>query len=663
MPNPKIAVQITGQNNLGPTLVAIQKQLSGVQRNLGHSQSQITKMTDKSKIEGLASGFGKLSGASFDFYKNISRSVDAMGVLTGGTSLAGILALSRGISALGQSQLNASRSLNMDPHKLVVWQMAAKTAGASIEDTTASIGGLETAVSDMKFKNSPANGFAQQFLGEGWQKKYKDDASLLIGISTNLQKLHGEAKRSAIQGVEENFRLGSGFTEDFLLQGPAFVQAALEKANRAAPSNKQIGNLDQLSKSFTGLENSITGAGESAVSSIAPKLIPGLDSLSKWIDGHQKIVGDFELTIAGLTAGLTALGAVKIGKNLMFGPGKSTTPAVPAVPAGPASVVKKGALDSLAELYGLYLAGSWALNQGADIPAPWANGFHPSGLVTGPRPKDDYDRFRTWLNGPATAVPYTPLGNIGLDALGPTLGAPDQKAARAKLLSGAKLDAVDMAQTQLGQNSMTIGDYLSAGGVNLKAAQDAWCAAFVNSSLSLAGIKGIGSNIATDFSKWGISGDANHPLRGDVGILMRGHNPGEIGGHVGLLTGIQKTVKGVIYDQFVSGNEGSGPHSTNQVDETWVPASEITDRTAASPGPFSAAQKRWDATHPDDAWAAVNAPSIAGDNGSDSGKLEVHFSGLPSGMKATVKHTPTNGIVKTVIAMATAGGTAATGGF
>jgi hypothetical protein len=82
---------------------------------------------------------------------------------------------------------------------------------------------------------------------------------------------------------------------------------------------------------------------------------------------------------------------------------------------------------------------------------------------------------------------------------------------------------------------------------------------------------------------------------------------------------------------------------------------------ASSKAAFEAAAQlhddRWRITHPDE------TSGLAGDNGSDSGKLEVHFSGLPAGVKATVKHTPTNGQSRRVTAMATAGGTAMTGGF
>jgi hypothetical protein len=44
MPNPQIAVQITGQNNLGPTLVVLQKQITGLQHTIGKSAGGVSKL-------------------------------------------------------------------------------------------------------------------------------------------------------------------------------------------------------------------------------------------------------------------------------------------------------------------------------------------------------------------------------------------------------------------------------------------------------------------------------------------------------------------------------------------------------------------------------------------------------------------------------------------
>jgi uncharacterized protein (TIGR02594 family) len=91
----------------------------------------------------------------------------------------------------------------------------------------------------------------------------------------------------------------------------------------------------------------------------------------------------------------------------------------------------------------------------------------------------------------------------------------------------------DIASTQIGLNEgpdrAAIRDYLTTGGVNLDPATLAWCAAFVNSSLSQAGLKGTNSNMARSFLNYGTAVD--QPQRGDIAVFRRGNDPTL--GHVG----------------------------------------------------------------------------------------------------------------------------------
>jgi len=138
--------------------------------------------------------------------------------------------------------------------------------------------------------------------------------------------------------------------------------------------------------------------------------------------------------------------------------------------------------------------------------------------------------------------------------------------------------AVDVVTQFLGQNEKTnrgsINSFLKAGGVDLDAAQKAWCAAFVNSALSQVGVKGSGSNIATDFLNWGQGVSANQVQRGDVLVQSRGKSAGETGGHVGFATGQVRFQDGILQLQQISGN------AANQVKEQWINASDTVVRRA-----------------------------------------------------------------------------------
>lgn len=92
----------------------------------------------------------------------------------------------------------------------------------------------------------------------------------------------------------------------------------------------------------------------------------------------------------------------------------------------------------------------------------------------------------------------------------------------------------DIAQTMLGRGEVpdrgTLMEFMKNGGANLDPVTTAWCAAFVNSSLGQAGIKGTGSDLAKSFLNWGEAVDT--PQRGDIAVFSRG-DPNSIYGHVG----------------------------------------------------------------------------------------------------------------------------------
>lgn len=112
----------------------------------------------------------------------------------------------------------------------------------------------------------------------------------------------------------------------------------------------------------------------------------------------------------------------------------------------------------------------------------------------------------------------------------------------------------DFALTKLGKGEAPDRDdlrkYLATGGADLDPKTTAWCAAFVNSSLGQAGIKGTGSNMARSFLKWGE--ETKEPAKGDLAVFSRG-NPNSPFGHVGFFDSM--TPDGKI--RVLGGNQGN----------------------------------------------------------------------------------------------------------
>jgi uncharacterized protein (TIGR02594 family) len=99
--------------------------------------------------------------------------------------------------------------------------------------------------------------------------------------------------------------------------------------------------------------------------------------------------------------------------------------------------------------------------------------------------------------------------------------------------------SVQLAAGQVGIGAAGISNYLKQGGVGLNPQNEAWCGAFVNSSLAQSGLKGA-TNVANSFQKWGDNVPVSSVQEGDVVILTRGKGPDVTGGHVGIATGAKQ---------------------------------------------------------------------------------------------------------------------------
>lgn len=126
--------------------------------------------------------------------------------------------------------------------------------------------------------------------------------------------------------------------------------------------------------------------------------------------------------------------------------------------------------------------------------------------------------------------------------------------------------ALNMARMMVGmsesRNAKEIQQFLTAGGAGINPTVEAWCAAFVNSALQQAGIKGSGSAVANSFQNWGMPVPFGQVAPGDVVLETRNKPPGAVGGHVGLATGVYDGSK----IGMIAGN------TNNKVQDYMIPA-------------------------------------------------------------------------------------------
>lgn len=113
-------------------------------------------------------------------------------------------------------------------------------------------------------------------------------------------------------------------------------------------------------------------------------------------------------------------------------------------------------------------------------------------------------------------------------------------------------DLISVAETTLGwdenQQLDKLSAYMAGGGVDLDPSETAWCAGWLNATLSKVGLDGTGSLAARSFLNWGT--EVATPQLGDIVVLSRGDDPNA--GHVGIFKGFDKDGNILI----LGGNQG-----------------------------------------------------------------------------------------------------------
>jgi hypothetical protein len=147
--------------------------------------------------------------------------------------------------------------------------------------------------------------------------------------------------------------------------------------------------------------------------------------------------------------------------------------------------------------------------------------------------------------------------------------------------------ALAYARQHLGDDEIRdnakLSQFFSARGIKINPAATAWCAAYVNANLGMAGIRGTGSLAAGSFTRYGTGVSPEDVQGGDIGVV-RGTSPrtGIEGKHVGFLTGERRINPrtGQLELQMVGGNQPGTVSGKGGVSERWYSASQLHLRRA-----------------------------------------------------------------------------------
>ena len=518
---------------------------------LEKAMTKAGRVTDgtMSKVEGrtktmVARVDRQLAGLAKTFAGGLLTGAAAAGI-TGLISQVGDIA--KGVASIGDEAKRAGVSMKAFQE----WKFVAEQNRIGVDALTDGLKELNLRADEFVVtgKGSAAEAFQRLGYGaEDLKKKLEDPSALLLEIIGRLGKME---KAAQIRIADELFggTAGERFVE-LLGQGEEGIRATIDRAHElgAVMDDELIKKAAELDKRFNEISMTVGFALKSAIVSAA-------DSLSEFIDSFNAFDRQRNATLQSKQTQLDAQ-RLELENKILEVQGNQA--------------LNERARAKAISTYRAELEKLKAVSAQVE-------GVFADRAAKAPRVTD-----RAWT------PPTPPAGGFGSTGSSTKSRAPGATAAeRAAQQAQRDIDraiasqtavAVDAATQYLGMNERanrgSINSFLKSGGVDLDAATTKWCAAFVNAALAQVGVKGSGSNIATDFAKWGVNVDPSQIQRGDVLVDSNGRSAGQTGGHVGFATGLTRFSNGILQLQMLSGN------ASDKVQEDWIAASEVIARRA-----------------------------------------------------------------------------------
>jgi hypothetical protein len=290
---PQIAVQITGKSDLQKIFGQTNQQLKAFQAHSQKTAAQIRSIASvgKAGFAAVDKTVVSLVRNTFDLFRNVSRIVDPLGIITGGATLAGLTAIEAKFAAIGLTTVNTARGINMGITSLSRWSAAAEIAGFSAQTAADGIRATEISSTEARLGQ---NGDAAKRWGIvfGGSSKWMtaNDEQLMMQESKYLAALKGQARSTAMAHLTSDLGQSSDYVS-FLAQGPAALQKQLTQAQKnGAMTGGQADVLGALGQGINSLEGAVEGFATSVTATLAPDITGALGSITDWLDKNRPAI-------------------------------------------------------------------------------------------------------------------------------------------------------------------------------------------------------------------------------------------------------------------------------------------------------------------------------------------------------------------------------------
>jgi hypothetical protein len=328
MATPGYSLAISAVDNVSSTLAKINAKLEASQmaaskrvsaavapwQKLGATVAQTGKLLGLDKaaigIGRVAKGMQGMAGGALDAFRNVSRIVEPLGIITGALSLAGMYKLISAWSDFGTQLGFSAQRIGIGASQLQALQGGAQLAGVSAGALTAGLQGLgQTLYDAVGGRNSEAVGLFNQ-LGISFRDS-AGHAKSVQQVMPQLADAIAKLKDPYAQAQVATIAFGAAGEEllPFLRLGSKGLADYTATAARYGVMNqKGIVAANDFRMAQVKVELAVRGLTNSIAEKLSPILVPLLTQMADWIAANRawiatnisKYVGEFVTWIKGI---------------------------------------------------------------------------------------------------------------------------------------------------------------------------------------------------------------------------------------------------------------------------------------------------------------------------------------------------------------------------
>jgi soluble lytic murein transglycosylase-like protein len=292
MANSPFAITITAVDKTTATMRRINAQMAKLTSPVRDLRKSIGDFSKEAGFTRVADSFGKVATSAKDCVSSISSMIPAMAFITSTATIGGVIALAAGWGKLAQQVANTSDSLGVSTQSLQAYQNAARLAGSSAEDMTATLKSLGDAIEDA---TSGRNAQAQYFMARFGMTLTRTKSGAVDATRALKQVAEAVAGQKGNVQAQRLILRTFGISESLLpmLQKGAkgvddFVAAGAKMGNIYTP--EQIEQGKQYAQNVTLLDGALEGLKNTIGNALIPVLQPMLESLSKWVTQNKDLI-------------------------------------------------------------------------------------------------------------------------------------------------------------------------------------------------------------------------------------------------------------------------------------------------------------------------------------------------------------------------------------